>query len=279
MKARGFTLVEVVVSIAISAIVVVFAVMFITAPVKAQEAHSRRTLLVADVSGAWPRMAEDLRHALPNSLRTRRNGNFVVIELLKVADVVRYVPPTTAPFNTVGVFRGIPPLPFDSNLIPTRRYYLSVNNTGALGADAYALSGSMTPASSRIEIDDTASVAGEAVVTITPAAAFGASPRRRIYLVSGPVTYLCDEVQGTLVRYENYTIAASQTARDTPAELLAAGPPGELITRHLTACNFAVSRVLAAGGPQPQTAAVTLTTAKLGDSVTLLHSAHSEYQP
>jgi MSHA biogenesis protein MshO len=274
MKARGFTLIEVVVSIAISAIVVVFAAMFITVPLAAYEAHSRRTVLVADASGAWPRMAEDLRLALPNSLRTRRNGNFVVIELLKVADVVRYVPPTTASFNTAGVFRRIA-LNFNSTL-----YYLSVNNTGPGpgGVDAYTLAGSMTPAGSRIVID--AGAAGEALVTVTPAAAFTAdSPRFRLYLVSGPVTYLCDEGQGTLVRYENYTIAPNQAARDSAAELNAAGPAGELITRHLTGCNFAVSDVLAQGGPQPQTASVSLTTEKEDDSVTLLHSAHSEYQP
>jgi MSHA biogenesis protein MshO len=278
MKARGFTLIELVVSIAISAIVVVFAAMFIGAPLGAYEAHSRRAVLVADASGAWPRMAEDLRLALPNSLRTRRNGNFVVIELLKVADVVRYVPPTTAPFNTAGVFR-VATLDFDSNFEPTP-YYLSVNNTGPGlgGVDAYTLAGSMTPAGTRIEID--AGVTGEALVTVTPAAAFTAdSPRFRLYLVSGPVTYLCDEVQGTLVRYENYTIAPLLTARDSPAELNAAGPAGELITRGLTGCNFAVSAVLAQGGPQPQTASVTLTTTRNGDSVTLLHSAHSEYQP
>jgi MSHA biogenesis protein MshO len=276
MKARGFTLIEVVVSIAISAIVMVFAAMFIGAPLGAYEAHSRRAVLVADASGAWPRMAEDLRLALPNSLRTRRNGNFVVIELLKVADVVRYVPPTTAAFNTAGVFRRIT-LDFNSTL-----YYLSVNNTGPgpAGVDAYTLAGSMTPAGTRIVIDDDAGVAGEALVTVTPAAAFAAdSPRFRLYLVSGPVTYLCDEGQGTLVRYENYAIAPLQTARDSPAELNAAGPAGELITRNLTSCNFAVSVVLAQGGPQPQTASVTLTTARSGDSVTLLHTAHSEYQP
>jgi MSHA biogenesis protein MshO len=144
--------------------------------------------------------------------------------------------------------------------------------------DAYTLAGSMTPAGARIEI--AAGVAGEALVTVTPAAAFTAdSPRRRIYLVSGPVTYLCDEAQGTLVRYENYAVAPNQSARDSPAQLLAAGAASEVITRRLTACNFAVSDVLASGGPQPQTAAVTLTTERNGDTVTLMHSAHSEFEP
>jgi MSHA biogenesis protein MshO len=276
MNARGFSLIEVVVAIAITSIVVVFAAMFIGAPLGAYEAHSRRAVLVADASGAWPRMADDLRLALPNSLRTRRNGSFVAIEMLKVADVVRYLPPTTAPFNTFGVFRNVT-LPFDSN-DQSNRFYVSVNNTGPGGVDAYDQAGSMTSAGARIEI--AAGAAGEALVTVTPAAAFtDDSPRRRMYLVSGPVTYLCDEAQGTLVRYENYTVAPNQSARDSPAELLGAGSAGEVITRGLTACNFAVSAVLAAGGPQPQTASVTLTTERNGDTVTLLHSAHSEYEP
>jgi MSHA biogenesis protein MshO len=276
MNARGFTLIEVVVAIAITSIVLVFAAMFISAPLGAYEAHSRRAVLVADASGAWPRMAEDLRLALPNSLRTRRNGNFVAIELLRVADAVRYLPPTTAPFSAFGVFRSVS-LPFDSNAQPNR-FYLSVNNTGGPGADAYDLTGSMTPAGARIRI--AAGATGEAVVTVTPAAAFGPdSLRRRMYLVSGPVTYLCDEVQGTLVRYDNYTIAANQSARDSPAQLLGAGAASEVITRGLTACNFAVSAVAASGGPQPQVASATLTTDRNGDTVTLLHSAHSEFEP
>ncbi len=270
MKARGFTLVELVVAIAIGSIVVVFAAMFIGAPLGAYETHSRRAALVADTSGAWPRMESDLRAALPNSLRTRRNGNFVVLEMLAVVDVGRYMQPPAASFTTAGRFRGIA-LPFVSS-----SHYLSVNNLGTPGADAYALAGSMTPAGATIQM--AAGGAGETVVTVAPVPVFAAdSPRRRIYLVSGPVAYLCDEGQGTLRRYASYNIAGNLTARDSAAELNAAGGGSSLVAQGLTACNFAVSAV--GNATQSQTAAVRLTTTRNGDSVTLLHSSHAEYVP
>ena len=113
MKARGFTLIELVIAITISAIVVIFATMFIGAPLGAYETHSRRAELVADTSGAWPRMETDLRAALPNSLRTRRNGNFVVLEMLPVAGVARYMDPPSASFTTAG---RLPPV-FSTTII------------------------------------------------------------------------------------------------------------------------------------------------------------------
>ena len=137
MSNRGFTLIELVVAIAISSIVVVFAAMFISAPLAAYDTHSRRAVLVADTSGAWPRMQGDLRSALPNSLRTGRNGNFVVIEMLPVLDMARYMTVTTAmPITVAGLYRGA-----------GAPAYLSVNNLGTPGRDAYTLGPTMVAAS------------------------------------------------------------------------------------------------------------------------------------
>ena len=85
----GFTLVEIVVAIAITGIVVVFAAMFLAAPLGAYEHQSRRNAMVGDVGAAWPRLQQDLRDALPNSVRVRVNGNYVVMELMPVAGVTR----------------------------------------------------------------------------------------------------------------------------------------------------------------------------------------------
>jgi MSHA biogenesis protein MshO len=265
MKARGFTIIELVIAITISAIVLVFAAMFIGAPLGAYEAQSRRAELVGDASAAWPRIERDLRAALPNSLRARRNGNFVVLEMLAVEGVARYMAPPSASFTTAGR------LP----VLTSSRRFLWVNNAAAADADPYSAPGLMTPAGTTITIADGAS--GESQVTTTPAAAFAVdSPRHRIYLLAGPVTYLCDEGQGTLRRYEGYTIAANQTARDTPAELTTAGATVALVTQGLTGCNFAAS---ARNTTQSQTAAVRLTTTRNGDVVTLLHSSRAEYVP
>jgi MSHA biogenesis protein MshO len=276
----GFTLVELVVTITISAIVMVFVSMFIAAPLSAYEAQSRRAALVAAPSDAWPRMEADLRTALPNSVRARRNGAFVVLEMLPVRDVARYMTVPGPSFVAAGtsaplgaVFRNIP-MPFNSSLEPVP-YYLSVN----AGVDPYTTPSVLTTAATTIGIVANPTP-GEAQVTLTPAPApalVAASPRRRVFLVSGPVTYLCDEGQGTLSRYQNYPLAAGQTAWDSPTEFSNAGVATELIARGLTTCNFAVSPINATTS---QTVAVRLnSTATNGDSVTLLHSARAEYVP
>jgi prepilin-type N-terminal cleavage/methylation domain-containing protein len=257
---HGFTLIELVVAIAISSIVVVFAAMFISAPIDAYEAHSRRAVLVADASGAWPRMETDLRRALPNSLRAGRNGNYVVIEMLPVLESARYVPPISGSLIAMGI-----------SLTTAMPPYLSVNPA----ADVYTLTGSTVPMTSwTVGLTATS---GEFQVTLAPAPAPAAdSPKGRIFLVDRPVTYLCDEGQGTLRRYANYTAASLQTARDSPGELAGAGASNELVTQGLTSCDFQVTPVAA---NQLQTASVRLTTTRNGDSVTLLHMSRGQYTP
>lgn len=253
MIARGFTLVELVISIAIASVVVVFATMFIGAPIGAYEVHSRRAALVGDTTGAWPRMERDLHAALPDSVRARRNGVFVVIEMLKVTEVVRYIdPPTTTQFRVAGGGAVTPA-------------YLSVLPV----ADVYA-PGSLASAAG---FQRTSQGAGVYLVRVNSAPSLPASPRQRLYLVEGPVAYLCDEGQGTLRRYANYAIAQFQTARDTPGEF---GVAGELVAQGLTSCNFVVDPAV---GNDLQTAAVHLTTTRNGDSITLLHTARPEYSP
>ena len=275
---QGFTLVELVVAITISAIVMVFVSMFITAPLSAFDAQSRRAALIAAPSDAWPRMEADLRTALPNSVRARRNGSFVVLELLPVVDVARYMTAPgasftvagTAPGGFSGVFRGIT-LPFDSSLA-SGPYYLSVN----AGANPYTAAGVMTTSATIIRVTANAA-AGEGTVTLTPAPALTpASPRHRVFLTTGPVTYLCDEGQGTLQRYANYTLAANQANWDSPTEFSNAGIASTLVARGLTTCDFAASAVNAITS---QTVAVHLTSTASGDSVALLHTARAEYVP
>lgn len=272
MRARrhsGFTLVEVVVAITISAIVLVFVAMFITAPVNAYDAQSRHTKLAASAIDVWPQVETDLRAALPNSVRTRRNGSFVVLEMLSVIDGVRYMQATNAPFKVAGMFRGVTP-PATLNGV-----YLSVGNTGLAGADAYTRTGSMTSASS---VQFAALPANEEQITVTPVANLTASsPKHWVYLVSGPVTYLCDESLGTLRRYSGYNVLPSQTSWDTPTEFSNAGVAGTLIARGLTTCNFVVWPLN--GGTQ-QTVALHLTsTNAAGDGVSLLHTIRTEYVP
>jgi MSHA biogenesis protein MshO len=264
-RVHGFTLVEMVVALTLAAIVVGFAGMMLSAPIDQFALQTQRATLVNSATAAWPQLREDLRTALPNSARARRNGAVVVLEMLAAIDWARYQTPlNTFPVITSGTFRNptFPSPPFTLN-----NYYLSVNNlgTGAAGADAYALTGSMSAASS-INISN-GPAAGEEKITIAPTPVFTAdSPKHRIYLVSKAITYLCDETAGTLRRYESYTIAANQSARDTAAELAAAGATGarvRLLAQGITSCDFTA-------GPASTTAAQIVTTsisAQKGDDI------------
>lgn len=271
MRVRGFTLVELVVAISIASVVVAFAALFIAAPVDAYEAESRRAAVVDEAAASWPAIRADLERALPNSLRARRNGTFVALEMLRVDDYARYLATPSGSFAVAGVFRGVT-VPFDQT-----DHYLSVYNCGAgppACPDAYTLAGSMTPASTRIQVANGA--AGEQQLTVTPAAAFVAdSPRKTIYLVSGAVTYLCDEAQGTLRRYQNYPIVASQVNRDDAGDFAVFA--STLVATGITSCDFRASPTSAT---VPQTASLKLTaTRSTGESVTMFHSAGSGWVP
>ncbi len=263
---RGFTLIEMIVSLALSAIVIGFAGMLITAPLKNYALQSDRAQLVSSAGDAWPLLRDDLGRALPNSARARRNGSMVVLEMLATVDWVRYQSLPAPAFIASGTFRGLS-VPYSGTGL-----YLSVNNmgTGVPGLDAYALSGSMSAAGSTVSIAAGA-LPGEQQVTVVPAPVFTSdSPRHRAYLVSGPVTWLCDETGGTLRRYAGYAIASNQAARDTAAELVAAGASARLLAQGISACNFLVGPGSASAG-QLVTARISAT--RNGQTVQLAQQA------
>lgn len=270
-RAGGFTLVELVVAITIASIVIAFAALFIGAPVNAYELESRRAAVVDEAAASWPAIEADLRRALPNSLRARRNGSFVALELLLVDDYARYMNgPAVSPITVAGgAFRGVAAGNYAG--------YLSVNNCGPgppACPDAYALTTSMTSLPRTITV--AAAGPGEQTLSVSPAPIFGTdSPRKTIYLVSGPVTYLCDESRGTLRRYDNYLVAANQANRDDAGDFTAVA--NQLVATGLTACDF---RASSPSATVPQTASLRLTaTRATGESVTMFHSAGSGWLP
>lgn len=270
--ARGFTLVELVVSITLAAIVLGFAGMLLVAPIHQYDRQSRLAALAESAGAAWPVLRDELRTALPNSARVRRNGSLVALEFLVAVDWVRYQSTPGATFTTSGTFRGIA-VPFSSSAA-----FLSVNNlgSGAPGADAWTLTGSLSAPGSNISIVAGA-LAGEQRVTVSPAPVFTAdSPRRRAYLVSGPVTYLCDESAGTVSRYSGYSISATQSARDTPAKLLSAGASVRLLAMGVTGCDFTTGP---GNANVPQLVTARFTATQAGDSLDMSGTAALENLP
>ncbi|MGI9248619.1 MAG: type II secretion system protein [Woeseiaceae bacterium] len=281
---RGFTLIELVITIALSAIVVSFMAIFISGPVESYTDQTRRAELVDLAENSLRRIARDIRRALPNSVRLSLSGGAVALELLNTVDGARYRerPPPGNPsqrlqfsaaddaFNSIGKFRNIT-LPFSSN-----NHFLSIYNVGVPGADAYELANVITPPGTRIDIAADA-IPGEDNVRISPAFRFAfASPGQRIFLVDGPVTYLCDTGLGTLTRYSGYAITSNQADRDSDAELLAAGANSTLVANRVSNCSMAYAPGTA---QRAGLVSIALAVTDTGETVSLLHQVHVDNVP
>ncbi len=271
---RGFTLIELVITIAVGSVVVAFMALFIVMPMNAYTAQTRRADLVDASDSALRLMARDLRSALPNSVRVASSGTVTALELLSTADGARYqdggpvsnpalVLDFTAPdgaFATTVPFTQLT-LPFTSNTS-----YLSIYNVGVPGADAYQMANVITPAGTTITISAGAA-ANQNLVTLSPPFQFAfGSPGKRIYLVSGPVSYLCDTAAGTLTRYSGYAIAAGEPT--SAATLTAAGASAALVAANVAGCQFTYSTGTA---QRNALATLALQITESGESVQLLN--------
>lgn len=282
-RTRGFTLVELVVTMSLSVIVVAFMAQLVGGPVKGYTDQSRRAELVDLADASLRMLARDVRAALPNSVRVTNSGSVIALELLSVVDGARYraqLPGDSDSildfadpddrFDVVGGFVNLPK-PFSSD-----RHFLSIYNVGTPGANAYELANVITPTGTTISV--TASpTPNEDRVSLSPAFQFRfPSPSERLFLVDGPVTWLCDTVTDTLDRYSGYSISANQALRDSAAELLAAGATVSRASERIAGCGFDIS---------PGTAQrAGLLTARLavsdaGETITLLHQVHTDNVP
>jgi MSHA biogenesis protein MshO len=282
-RSAGFSLIELVVTLVISTIVVSFVSMFISGPVQGFMDQSRRAHLVDAADAAVQRLRRDVRRALPNSVRTTSSAGVVALELLGTVDGSRYrAQPPGGPAETLdfagadGSFDVIGPFTQVQKPFSSTSFYLAIYNVGVTGADAYQLANVITPPGTQIGIA-TGAQPGEDRVTLNPGFRFAyASPTQRVYLVDGPVTYLCSVATGTLTRYEGYSIAANQSARDSHAELLAAGATASLMANQLTACAFNYT-----GGSAERAGLVSLelTVSSQGETVSLLSQVHVDNVP
>jgi MSHA biogenesis protein MshO len=90
-----------------------------------------------------------------------------------------------------------------------------------------------------------------------------------VYLVSGPVSYLCDTSVGTLTRYSGYTINATQPV--SAASLSAAGATSGVVATNVAGCQFTY-----ASGTSKRVgmASLLLQMANNGQEVQLLQQTH-----
>jgi MSHA biogenesis protein MshO len=276
------TLIELVVVIAITGICVTFMSMFVVTPINAYTAQAQRATLADAADSALRWLSRDLRSALPNSVRIASTGSVFALEVLATADGARYRDngPLTDPTQwldftqTDGAFATT--VPFSQVALPysSSTAYLAIYNVGVPGANAYALAGAgvtnvITPKGTTITIKATAA-ANVQLVTMSPAFQFAwGSPGKRVYLVTGPVTYLCDTSAGTLTRYSGYPITATQTA--SASALLAAGASAGLVATGVGNCLF---EYLPGTAQRVGMATLTLQLVSGAQEVQLVHQVH-----
>lgn len=298
-RGRGFTLIEMIVVIAIAGIVASMLLLFFMKPFQEYVDMGRRAALVDTAESALRRMARDLRIALPNSVRVTNSPNGFALELLPIIDGGKYT--TTGitfakinlhgnfdmDFNNLGCFQNITPGVYSN-------YHIVVNNLGTPGFDAYGpltynkqgnATGIITPVGLTITITNNAGAScqtdgigvGDQHIHFSANHAFlDSSPRNRFYVVEKPVSYLCDKANGTLTRYADYPI---QEIQPTAGELTAAAPNGlpgvtsALVADSIDACSITSTSV---DTRNRSLVTLDLALAKEGETIRLIHQVQQD---
>lgn len=287
----GFSLVEMVVVIVLLGIIGSVVAVFLVRPVEGYRDLTRRAALVDAAESALRRMERDIRVALPNSVRVTNLANGFALELIPTHDGARYnraFPGTGGAerlggvggggdnqWDILGCFRTNPVVLTASDA------RMVVNNRGTTGNNVYDDAGLGTGVLSVITPAIGMTISVTVVpsgctpcttgcnhhITVSPNARFRQhSPRERLYVVKYPVTYLCDTAAGTLMRYSDYTISATQPTNPAAAPLATAA--SALVTGKLTACSVdTTTSVVRNRG----IATVTLTLSEDNEQIRLVH--------
>lgn len=284
--AAGFTLLELVIVMAISAIVAVFVVFFLATPVEAYFAQTRRADLVDSADRILRSVAADVRTALPNSMRQSAAGGVVALELLATGGVARYYGAGDKQY--IGGAQelaeelsiGAPDQSFytlDPFTPGSAGSYLAIDNQ--VPPLAYAAgAGVMTPPLTAFSVNALGAT-GEEWVQLPSAPGMNftqASPTHSVFVVTSPVSYLCDTNAQTLQRYTGYTPAAAQPA--TNAQLLAAGATVSLIAQNVSACSLTLVAA-PASGKFNQLVILTITLSNSGEILPVFDEVATEYVP
>jgi MSHA biogenesis protein MshO len=260
---RGFTLVEMIVSIVIAGVVLAMVGLFGRQQLGAYIDAGNRADLADAADTALRRVARDLQSALPNSVR--QSGNF--IEFVPILGAGRYrADVDNAGAGNILDFSSAADNSFDV-LGPTVTInagdQLVIFNLGLPGSDVYA-------GTSRRAATAGASLS---TVTFTPAGTQFplASPQSRFQIVGTPVTYECNLALGQVIRHSGYGFQPAVASAPW-----ALGGTSAVLVGDMTDCDFSyLPAVLQRNG----LVVLSLTLARNGEMVQLLHQVDIQNTP
>lgn len=282
---KGFTLVELVMVIALSGLVAVMITTVLSRPLEAFSGQSRRAELVDIAAGALQRMTRDVRLAIPNSLRVSADGQ--AVELLLIHSAARYRPnrlgepglrfsaDTAGTCNSTTVTGRCDSLQvMDASFDPSGARWLVLYNTGSPGSDVWNPTnpGSITPTGTSFSALSGAPT-GESHIALgnLPSGGFRfafASPQYRLYLAETVVGYRCQG--GQLLRYSYNSLQG--TLPNTPPSSSNPQP----VARSLSNCNFTY---LPGSTQRAGLLSLSLGISKDGESLQLLQQVHVDNAP
>ena len=262
----GFTLVEMIIVISITAIIGSMVAVFLRAPLESYVAQDRRARLADAADTALRRMGRDIRLALPNSVRVTTDAAGVVyLEFLATRSGGRYrvagggdILDFTMADNSFDVLGPAIAIQAGDRI--------AVYNLGIPGADAWASETLATYAGAAGSVTNIAIAAKQFPL---------ASPGHRFQVVEGPVTYACapdpaNPGLGTLTRYWGYGIDPNQpTPPPAPAS-------SALLATGVSTCSFDYqSGVTERGG----LVSITLALSQAGETARLYATTQVSNQP
>jgi MSHA biogenesis protein MshO len=231
INSKGFTLVEMIIVIAISGIIAAVVAIFLRNPVISYDDTAKRAELADQAYLLVKKIKQDVRMSLPSSVRTTTNGNKVFLEMLTVSNGGKYRTQLTSgntgdilDFTTTdGSFDVL-----SGTMTFTGGERIVVANIGSPGFDAYSLD-NMTNYTGTLNTP-------VSNIVISPKKFPLASPNEGFYVVDKVVSYVCDKDKKTLTKYWGYNLSSTQPNDDLASPLITAF--SALVADNVSDCNF-----------------------------------------
>ena len=288
----GFSLFELIIVIVLLGILGGVGGLLILQPIEAYDDQVRRQQLVDQGEMALRQIARDVRRALPNSIRVDNDpfgtGDGWAVEMINTIDGARYrdepgtgyaaadnilqfTPAGDSQFNLLGQFQILPgtgTAPAGSQLV------IYPTDTVALYDDANAggNSGVITQA---LPINLSALNAGSATeetrIILSANHSFDfQSPQQRLFVVDGPISYVCNPASGQIIRYDGYDYQDGSSQPTPAGGAFATGNNGVVVSR-LGDCDIDYDP----GTPQRAgVLSVSIAIDDSGETINLLHQIH-----
>ncbi len=203
LRQNGFTLVELVMVIVLLGVAGVGVSSLISSSVQAYVDVARRDDLSQQGRYAVERMTRELRNALPGSVRVNGSGGSNAVQCLEFVPIVAASSYLDLPVSSAASSFEAVTFPFSAQ--PGTNYYAAVFTSSASDVYAAAPNNSL-----RAIIDISPATADKRTISIASPSQFPhASPQRRVYIVSGPVSFCAQN--NLLTRHAGYGYSATQS--------------------------------------------------------------------